>query len=335
MKKYCLMVWQMFMIIVLVNSKNPNGFINVDCGLSRYESPYLELNTRLIYTTDADLVKSGESGRIDKIFETMYERPYWTVRSFPKPERNCYEINTERKTTYLIRAKFLYGNYDGRNTVPSFDLYLGPNLWTVVEANSTAKEIIHHTTSQSSLQICLVNTGSGTPFINVLELRPLDREAYRTPSGSLKMLFRRYLGNPEGDMIRYPSDVYDRYWYPLSQQKQLIPITTTLNVYTKNEYNPPETVMATGATPLDANASLSVEWIVEPPTTQCYPYIYFSELQTLEELPTQCTDGKCVLQLTKTSTSTSNLPPVLNAIEVYTVMDFPQMETNEDDEMLQ
>ncbi|KAL0693217.1 hypothetical protein Bca4012_060397 [Brassica carinata] len=318
--------------------------------------------TRLTYTTDADLVESGESGRIDKIFETMYQRPYWTVRSFPRPKRNCFKINNEPKTKYLIRAKFLYGNYDGRNTVPSFDLYLGPNLWTMVEANNTIKEVIHHTASQSSLQICLVNTGSGTPFINVLELRPLiNPDAYTTPSGSLKMLFRWYLGNPEGDMIRYPSDVYDRYWYPPSQQKHLIPITTTHEVYTKNDYNPPETVMATAASPLDANANWTVEWIVEPPTTQCYPYLYFSELQTLranetreftvlldgavfhspisprpfitttlfDRLPTQCTDGKCVLQLKKTSTST--LPPVLSAIEVYTVMDFPKVETNEDD----
>lgn len=47
------------------------------------------------------------------------------------------------------------------NTVPSFDLYLSPYLWTMVEANSTTKEVIHDTTSQSSLQICLVNTETG------------------------------------------------------------------------------------------------------------------------------------------------------------------------------
>nr|VDD29063.1 unnamed protein product [Brassica oleracea] len=44
---------------------------------------------------------------------------------------------------------------------PSFDLYLSPYLWTMVEANSTTKEVIHDTTSQSSLQICLVNTETG------------------------------------------------------------------------------------------------------------------------------------------------------------------------------
>ncbi|CAF1719022.1 unnamed protein product [Brassica napus] len=89
------------------------------------------------------------------------------------------------------------------NTVPSFDLYLSPNLWTMVQANSTTiKEVIHDTTSQSSLQICLVNTATCVPFINVLELRPLNRDAYTTPSGSIKMLFRSYHGNPESAMIR-------------------------------------------------------------------------------------------------------------------------------------
>lgn len=139
-----------------------------------------------------------------------------------------------------------------------------------------------------------------------------------------------------------------------------IPITTNLSENTIIPYNPPERVMQTAATPLDANATLDIEWTVESPTTQCYPYLYFPELQTLQandtrefnlilngaflygpilptldmeivydKLPNQCTDGKCVLQLTKTPRST--LPPILSAYEVYTVMDFPQLETNDDD----
>ncbi|CAF2038674.1 unnamed protein product [Brassica napus] len=75
-------------------------------------------------------------------------------------------------------------------------------ICTMVEANSTTKEVIHDTTSQSSLQICLVNTATGVPFINVLELRLLNRDAYTTPSGSIKMLFPSYHGNPESAMIR-------------------------------------------------------------------------------------------------------------------------------------
>ncbi|CAA7034837.1 unnamed protein product [Microthlaspi erraticum] len=295
----------------------------------------------------------------------MYPKPCWNLRSFPKGERNCYNIKVKPDTKYLIRATFVYGNYDGLNAVPSFDLYLGPNMWTrVVHANDTNKEVIHVTAgSQSLLQICLVNTRTGTPFINVLELRPLDPKAYGNPSGSLKNLFRWYLGPSEVPKIRYPDDVYDRLWYPRKFPEKLwMPVATHLRVNTNNMYNPPEIVMMTAATLLNANATtLDVDWILEPPTAQCYPYTYFSELQTLGEndtrefsvflngalvygpltpeplrantvfiaLPKQCTDGKCVLQITKTSRST--LPPVLSAVEVYTVMDNPQLGTNGSD----
>lgn len=162
---------------------------------------------------------------------------------------------------------------------------------------------------------------------------------------------------------RYPDDLYDRLWYPLFREKLWIPVTTHLSVNTSyNEYNPPERIMKTAATLLNPNATtLAVYWTVEPPTTQCYTYTYFSELQdlgandtrefnmvlngafpygpiipeplhtttVLDKFPNQCTDGECVLQLTKTSRST--LPPVLSAIEVYTVMDIPQLGTNESD----
>lgn len=164
--------------------------------------PDTDLLTSLTYTTDADLVQSRETGRVDKTTETTYPKPCWNLRSFPNGKRNCYDINVRPDTKYLIRATFVYGNYDGLNAVPSFDLYLGPDKWTTVDTNDTIKEVIHLTRSQSLMQICLVNTGTGTPFINVLELRPLDPKAYGNPSGSLKNLFRSYFSSSEGDTIR-------------------------------------------------------------------------------------------------------------------------------------
>lgn len=134
------------------------GFINVDCGLASHESPYTYNLINLTYMTDADLVQSRETvtSRVGKAFESDYPKPHWNLRSFPKGERNCYDISVKQDTKYLIRAIFLYGNYDGVNVVPSFDLYLGPNMWTKVYANDTMMEVIHVTRSKS-IQICLVN----------------------------------------------------------------------------------------------------------------------------------------------------------------------------------
>lgn len=67
--------------------------------------------------------------------------------SFPEGIRNCYKINVTFGTKYLIRAGFYYGNYDGKNKAPEFELHLGPNLWDVVNFtfsfSDSRKELIY------------------------------------------------------------------------------------------------------------------------------------------------------------------------------------------------
>lgn len=123
------------------------------------------------------------------------ERQFYNVRSFPEGIRNCYTIYLAqgKNNRYLIRARFMYGNYDNQNSVPQFDLYLGVNLWGTVtldlETPVTA-EIIH-VLSTSYVFVCLVNTGHGTPFISSLELRLLDSAIYTTKNLSDSLLLRR------------------------------------------------------------------------------------------------------------------------------------------------
>ncbi|KFK35817.1 hypothetical protein AALP_AA4G041400 [Arabis alpina] len=122
-----------------------------------------------------------------------------------------------------------------------------------------------------------------------------------------------------------------------------------------------EGVMSTGAIPLNANETLNITWTMEPPNAQFYSYMHFSEIQTLrandtrefnvtlngnysygpyspkplktetvlDVRPEKCEGGACILQLVRTPRST--LPPLLNAIEAFTVIEFPQMETNGDE----
>ncbi|EOA39639.1 hypothetical protein CARUB_v10008273mg [Capsella rubella] len=356
MERHCVIIATFLLILHIVRAQDPTGFISVDCG-SR-EPPYNEAKTGLTYTSDADLVHSGKTGRIAKEFEPLADKPTLTLRYFPEGVRNCYNLNVTSDTNYLIKATFVYGNYDGLNVGPNFDLYLGPNLWATVSSNDTIEELIHVTKS-NSLQLCLVKTGISIPFINVLELRPMKKNMYVTQGGSLKYLFRVYISNTTS-RIRYPDDVYDRKWYPLFYNSWA-QVTTTLELNTSVTYELPQRVMAAAATPLKANETLNITWTVEPPTTQFYSYMHFAELQTLRAnetrefnvtlngnytygpyspkplktetvfdlRPEQCDGGTCILQVVKTLKST--LPPLLNAIEAFSVIDFPQMETNEDD----
>lgn len=162
---------------------------------------------------------------------------------------------------------------------------------------------------------------------------------------------------------RYPDDVYDRRWFDFFL-KSWTEISATLIVNNDNEYDPPKKALATAATPSNASAPLTLSWTPANPGDQYYLYSHFAEIQDLQtndtrefELfwngaviikpfipsklavdthldisPRTCKGGKCIYQLIKTARST--LPPLLNALEVYTVIQFPQSETNENDGML-
>lgn len=142
-------------------------------------------------------------------------------------------------------------------------------------------------------------------------------------------------------------------------------MTTTLQVNSSNGYDLPQRVISTAVTPIDDKATtLDIPWSLETPTSQFYLFMHYAELKTLQanetrefnvtlngnvtfesyspkflrmqtvfsKAPKQCDGGKCLLQLVKTSKST--LPPLINAIEVFTVIDFSQLETNGDEGML-
>ena len=117
------------------------------------------------------------------------------------------------------------------------------------------------------------------------------------------------------------------------------------------------------ATPTNASEPLTIEWTSENPNDQYYMYEHLAEIQDLQanetrefavflnghsfsdpvtpekleiitmasHTPRTCEGGKCSLQLTRTWRST--LPPLLNAYEIYRVIQFTQSETNEKDGM--
>ncbi|CAL9009888.1 unnamed protein product, partial [Prunus brigantina] len=161
-------------------------FISIDCGLQEVSS-YSETTTRINYISDATFIDTGESKSTSPSYRDKYQRPYESVRSFPEGARNCYKINVTRGNKYLIRASFVYGNYDGPDKIPEFELHLGPNLWDTVRFENasdadTDKELIY-VPLRNYIHVCLVNTGSGVPFISALELRPLPNASYKTESG--------------------------------------------------------------------------------------------------------------------------------------------------------
>ncbi|KAL1209213.1 Receptor-like protein kinase [Cardamine amara subsp. amara] len=352
-----------FSLIHFVQAQDQEGFITLDCGLLPDGSPYTNPSTGLVFTSDSSFIESGQNSRISKDFERIFEKPFLTLRYFPDGERNCYNLKVTQGTNYLIRASFLYGNYDGSNTVPNFDIFVGPNKWTTLNLNATGggmhEEMIHMSRS-SSLNVCLVKTGSTTPMISTLELRPLRSDIYVSAIGSsLHLRLRSYISD-SGLFLRYPDDIYDRRWFPFSDKEYTV-VTTTLSVNTTNGYDPPQGAMASAVTHVNDNGTLKFPWNLTDSTTRFHIYLHFAELQTLlanetrefnvllngnifygpfsprklsietmitkPESTLTCEGGNCLLQLVKTAKST--LPPLINALELFDVVEFPQSETNQ------
>lgn len=99
----------------------------------------------------------------------------------------------------------MYGNYDSKESLPAFDLYLGANKWDSVKLDNassvTTMEIIHIPTSHCVF-ICLLNTGRGTPSISALELRLLKNATYRIPVETMVLYRRLDLGSEANKSIR-------------------------------------------------------------------------------------------------------------------------------------
>ncbi|CAN6337407.1 unnamed protein product [Urochloa humidicola] len=185
-----------------------NGFISIDCGLTGTTS-YVDNNTTLSYAPDAGFTDGGENHNISYAYITpRLPRSYHNVRSFPNGSRNCYTLGSLMAgDKYLLRANFMYGNYDGLNRPPAFDLYVGVNFWTTanlsgLDAAVSLEAIV--VVPDNFVQICLINTGSGTPFISGLNLRPLKTSLYPQVNATqgLVLLYRNNFGQADGIFVR-------------------------------------------------------------------------------------------------------------------------------------
>ncbi|GMN40749.1 hypothetical protein TIFTF001_009968 [Ficus carica] len=354
--------------VLICDGQDQTGFISIDCGLEPDVTNYTEKSTGLNFISDQTFVDTGESKVIYEKNKKEYQRQYYSFRSFPEGNRNCYKIRVAAAgTKYLIRAEFFYGDYDEHDMPLTFDLYVGNDLWDSIKISNSSsyvyKEIIH-VPPRNPVLVCLVNTGNGTPFITTLEFRPLDNSTYLTKGVSLATVGRWDVGSSK-DQYRYDKDFHDRFWYEWQPSKTKN-LSTTLAITdskdTDDHYNIPSVVMSTAAMPQDANGSLIFRW---PPDNrdisgdEYYFYMHFAEIQVLQAnqtrefnifyngeffdgpispayLQTRTVYNKIPLKarqhtFTISKAENSTLPPILNALEIYTVKQFSLWETHQQD----
>jgi hypothetical protein len=133
-------------------------------------------------------------------------------------------------------------------------------------------------------------------------------------------------------------------------------LSTNNDLLVQNNYEPPAIVMNTAATSVNESDPLQYYWDADDVTDEYYLYLYFNEVEELTASDTRAfnitvndefwygpvipkygvaftvfsrgpltTAATYTVTLSKTEDST--LPPILNAFELYKVIDFSESET--------
>lgn len=165
-------------------------------------------------------------------------------------------------------------------------------------------------------------------------------------------------------MFRYPADVYDREWKPISLSFGLSFVNTSLNVNSSNPYELSQEVISKAVINKNVTEKLTFDWIVDNREDRALIFLHFAEIQTLRDndtrefdviwkgndgnitisayhppklqletlfntSPMKCRFLECTVDLVMTQSST--LPPMINAMEAYIIIEFPDAETNPED----
>ncbi|CAA7389483.1 unnamed protein product [Spirodela intermedia] len=264
------------------------GFVSIDCG------------GRENYTDDIGLVWSpdnqilyGETAPISVPGENR--KQYSTVRYFPADNRKyCYTFGVLNRTRYLVRATFLYGNFDNSNVYPKFDISLGATHWSTIvvsDANTIEIEELILLASFPTISVCLSNAMTGRPFISTVELRQFNGSLYYTEFETrffLGVSARINFGAESKDSVRYPDDPFDRIWQSDSLKKAnyLVDVadgtekvSTRMPIDVNTGERPPEKVMQTAV--VGQNGSLTYRLNLEGFPGFGWAVSYFAEIEDL------------------------------------------------------
>lgn len=163
--------------------------------------------------------------------------------------------------------------------------------------------------------------------------------------------------------LRYKEDVYDRVWSPFNfKNGTRLSTSAIIDENESNDYDPAPLAMQTAAAPKDDSRPLDFFLRPADSTTQYYIYMHFAEVEKLKAnetrefnislngmhwygpfspayLSTTTVYTRSGLNAGKNNsfsiykTESSTRPPILNALEIYRLKEFLQLQTEEQDGM--
>ncbi|KAE8666214.1 putative LRR receptor-like serine/threonine-protein kinase [Hibiscus syriacus] len=290
MEKRLLFSILLFSLLLLLDSSSSQmqGFMSLNCG---GEGNFTD-ELGLVWSSD-DFLKYGEAASISVSNETR--KQYMTLRHFPADSsKYCYKLNVVSRTRYLIRATFLYGNFDSNNVYPKFDISLGATHWSTIvisDANTIEKAELVFLATSPTVSVCLSNATTGHPFISTLELRQFNGSIYYTPYEEnfyLQSSARINFGAESEAPVRYPDDPFDRIWesdsvkranYLVDVATGTMKVSTNKSIFIGSSEMPPQKVMQTAV--VGTNGSLTYRLNLDGFPGFGWAFTYFAEIEDL------------------------------------------------------
>lgn len=194
------MWFQMFLI-----DFHEAGFLSLSCG---GRSSFRD-SSNILWIPDNTYITTGKTTTITYIDGSSSLNI--SARFFPDfRRRKCYRIPASNSTTLvLVRAKFVYKNYDGLGKPPMFYVSVGTAIADTInlaESDPWSEEFLW-SVNKDTLSLCLnAIPKGGSPVISSLEIRPLPQGAYTNgmadfPNKLLRKSYRIDCGH-SNDSIR-------------------------------------------------------------------------------------------------------------------------------------
>ncbi|CBI16211.3 unnamed protein product, partial [Vitis vinifera] len=314
--------------------------LSIDCGSSTVYSDEGWIG-------DEAYIQNGESKRVQS--GNSLSQVMDTLRVFSSRNKNCYSLVAEKGEKVLVRASFYYGNYDQKSSPPTFALQFDGNPWATVVTSSDLViyyEAIYAVKGDST-SVCVAQTQANQfPFISALEMASLGSNMYSSLDSNYALFLRRRVAFGANETI---SDAYDRIWVPGVAVNGLTAVTSDALVIDSStaEDDPPQAVLQNAITTSSTSESITIGTNLPAVEVPIYINAYFSEVTTLDStqkryLEINLDDNPVsnpiippyqeVLEVTITNltassnnnlslvaTSDSTLPPLINALEIFSI----------------
>ncbi|KAL7136580.1 hypothetical protein ABFS83_10G039900 [Erythranthe nasuta] len=277
-------------VLLLIDSSTAQlpGFVSVDCGGNENFTDEIGLN----WSPD-NYILIGKTANISVANETR--KQYRTLRYFPADNNKyCYTLSVVPRTRYLVRATFLYGDFDSNNVYPKFDISFGPTRWSTIvisDAGTIESQELIFLAADPTVSVCLSNATTGQPFISTLELRQFNGSIYFNQFENqffLSLSARINFGAESDAPVRYPDDPFDRIWQSDSVKKanylvDVAPgtekISTKMPIDVTRDERPPQKVMQTAV--VGRNGSLTYRMNLDGFPGFGWAFTYFAEIEDL------------------------------------------------------